>query len=277
MANRRTLFLILFITAAAAAAADSATNTTATVDIVSTAVHSRKPATKTARTKYSISPYELDSLLSVLRYSGYPLFSNAIDTSDIQFQILTGHTTLADASSMPAGSFTIFAPRDHFLYTLDMASDADAYVAALRSHVIPSRRLTITELRNLTPPYLDTLLPHYSILVEKSRGDDDFVTVDGIRVTDPNIFVGSRFVVHGLDGILLTGFNMYEDTLSQMGKGFFAPEKVEPFAHKSGRHSASAVKNGRFSRVTRKHRKLQYRRMWKSNYSVRRNGGEDDF
>ncbi|KAH0711739.1 hypothetical protein KY289_007698 [Solanum tuberosum] len=277
MANRLTLFLILSITAVSTAAVDSATNTTATVDIVSTAVHSRKPAKNTARTKYSISPYELDSLLSVLRYSGYPLFSNAIDTSDIQFQILTGHTTLADSSSAAAGSFTIFAPRDHFLYTLDMASDADAYVAALRSHVIPSRRLTITELRNLTSPYLDTLLPHYSILVETSRGDDDFVTVDGVRVSDPNLFVGSRFVVHGLDGILLTGFNMYEDTLSQMGKGFFAPEKVDPFAHKYGRHSASAVKNGGFSRVMRKHRKLQYRRIWKSNYSVRRNGGEDDF
>ncbi|KAH0683688.1 hypothetical protein KY289_021440 [Solanum tuberosum] len=70
---------------------------------------------------------------------------------------------------------------------------------------------------------------------------------------------------------------MYEDTLSQMGKGFFAPEKVEPFAHKSGRHFASAVKNGGFSRVMRKHRKLQHRRIWKSNYSVRRNCGEDDF
>jgi len=113
--------------------------------------------------------------------------------------------------------------------------------------------------------------------VETNRGDDDFVTIDGVRVSDPNLFVGSRFVVHGLDGILLTGFNMYEDTLSQMGKGFFAPEKVEPFAHKSGRHSASAVKNGGFSRVTRKHRKLQYCRIWKSNYSGRRNGGEDDF
>ncbi|KAH0682301.1 hypothetical protein KY289_020053 [Solanum tuberosum] len=109
------------------------------------------------------------------------------------------------------------------------------------------------------------------------RGGDDFVTIDGVRVSDPNLFVGSRFVVHGLDGILLTGFNMYEDTLSQMGKVFFAPEKVEPFAHKSGRHSASAMKNGGFSRVMRKHRKLQYCRIWKSNYSVRRNGGEDDF
>ncbi|KAH0683689.1 hypothetical protein KY290_022319 [Solanum tuberosum] len=109
------------------------------------------------------------------------------------------------------------------------------------------------------------------------KGDGDFVTIDGVRVSDPNLFVGSRFVVHGLDGILLTGFNMYEDTLSQMGKGFFAPEKVEPFAHKSGRHFASAVKNGGFSRVMRKHRKLQHRRIWKSNYSVRRNCGEDDF
>ncbi|XP_055817749.1 uncharacterized protein LOC129886885 [Solanum dulcamara] len=291
MVKLLTLFLILSITTTADAAVNSTISITNTIDIISTAVHSRKHARNTTGTKYSISPHELDTLLSVLRYSGYPLFSNAIDTSDIQFQILTGHTTLVDASSAASAEkeeeatpplFTIFAPRDHFLYTLDMASDADAYVAALRSHIIPSRRLTITELRNLTTPYLDTLLPHYSILVENSKSDDDFITVDGVRVSDPNLFVGSRFAVHGLDGILLTGFNMYEDTLSQMGKGFFAPEKVEPFAHKSGRHSSSAsalpeAKNGGFSRVIRKHRKLQYRRIWKSNYSVRRSDGEDDF
>lgn len=293
MANLLTLFFILSITAIAAAAGDGAVNSTIptvnTIDSISTAVHSRKPATKTTGLKYPISPHELDTLLSVLRYKGYPLFSNAIDTSDVQFQILTGHTTLADASSAAAAekeveaapsSFTIFAPRDHFLYTLDMASDADAYVAALQSHFIPSLRLTIAELRNLTSPYLSTLLPHYSILVKTSESDDDYVIIDGVRVSDPNLYVGSRFVVHGLDGILLTGFNMYEDALSLMGKGFFAPEKVEPFAYKSGRHSASAfpeAKNGGFSRVVRKHRKLQHRRIWKSNYSVRRGGGEDDF
>ena len=40
-------------------------------------------------------------------------------------------------------------------------------------------------------------------------------------------FFGSTFVVHGLDVILLTGFNMYEDTLSHMARGFFAPDNRE--------------------------------------------------
>ncbi|KAK4356205.1 hypothetical protein RND71_025176 [Anisodus tanguticus] len=160
----------------------------------------------------SITPHELDRLLEALRY---PLFCNAIDTSDVQFQILTRHVASKH-------EFTIVAPRDHFLYTLDMATNADAYVAALKSHVIPSRKLTISQLRySLTTPYLETLLPHYSILVGQSQSDDDvFVTIDRVRVLDPDLYVGSRFAVHGLDVILLTGFNMYEDTLSRWEKGF---------------------------------------------------------
>ncbi|XP_059309624.1 fasciclin-like arabinogalactan protein 19 [Lycium ferocissimum] len=228
---------------------------------VISAVNSKIPSTNTTINSTiipkipSTTPHELDTLLRALRYNGFPLFSNAIATSDIQFQILTSHVT-------------IFAPRDHFLYTLDMATDADAYVAALKSHVIPSRHLTIADLSNVTSPYLETLLPHYSILIGKSESDEGFVvSVDGVRVSDPDLYVGSRFVVHGLDGILLTGFNMYEDTIGEMGKGFFAHEKV---------------KNGGFARVVRKQRKLQYRRVWKSNYSVKRSNyggvsGEDDF
>ncbi|MCD7450509.1 hypothetical protein HAX54_006801 [Datura stramonium] len=254
-----TLFVILSVPAASAksnitATAVNSTKTTINSNI-SAAVNSPIPTTAKSKkriTKHSISPHELDALLRVLRYSGYPLFSNAIDTSDVRFQILTGHATPA---------FTIFAPRDRFLYTLDMASDADAYVAALRYHVIPSCRLTIAEIRNLTSPYLETLLPHYSILVGKSESDYDFVTVDGVRISDPNLYLGSRFAVHGLDGILLTGFNMYEDTLADMGKGFFAPEKVEHFRPKSSRKSAAAAlpeaKIGGFPRVKRKQRKLQ--------------------
>ncbi|KAK4366862.1 hypothetical protein RND71_014742 [Anisodus tanguticus] len=188
---------------------------------------------KNTTTNNFISPHELEILLRALRYNGYPLFSNSIDTSDVQFQILTGHTTT---------EFTIFAPRDHFLYTLDMATDADAYMAALRSH---------------------------------NQSDDVFVTVDGVRVSDPdpNLYVGSRFVIHGLDGILLTGLNMYEDTLGEMWKWFFAP--VE--SSQNDDVAMSEVKNGAFSRVVRKQRKLQNRRIWRSSYSVRRSNGEDDF
>ncbi|XP_009766725.1 uncharacterized protein LOC107785635 [Nicotiana tabacum] len=267
------------------------TNTTATAvnstkpttKTTVTAINSTKPTTRTTYKNNSITPQELDTLLAALRYRGYPLFSNAIDTSDVQLQMLS---TVADTSS----AFTIFAPKDHFLYTLDMASDADAYVAALMCHVIPSRRLTITQLRNLTSPYLETLLLHYSILVGKSKSDDVFVTVDGVRVSDPDLYLGSKFVVHGLDGILLTGFNMYEDTLSHMGKGFFAPEMGEFIGSQTGGNSAAATpkkaslpaaKIGGFSRIMRKQRRLQYRRIWRSNYSFRRSydgsRSDDDF
>lgn len=35
--------------------------------------------------------------------------------------------------------------------------------------------------------------------------------VDGVRVSNPDLFLGSRIAVHGIDGILLTGLNINQD------------------------------------------------------------------
>ncbi|KAG9129284.1 hypothetical protein Leryth_015669 [Lithospermum erythrorhizon] len=166
---------------------------------------------------------------TTLRSKGYTLFCNAISTSDLQLQFLS--SSAVDFPTVDSSNFTdyytIFAATDPYVYALDMASDAAAYVSTLKYHVIPNRRLVHAELRNLTTSFLETLLPQYSIFVNDNNrsveqndfilgdlmsGDlDDGVWVDGVRVSDPDVYVGSRIVVHGIDGILVTGIVKNED------------------------------------------------------------------
>lgn len=158
---------------------------------------------------FSTTIRELETMLEALRNHGYTLFTNAITTSDIQYQLLSATTT---------SPFTLFAPKDSPLRALDMASDAPAYVSTLQYHVIPDYRHTFTDLQNLSSPFLDTLLPHYSVLIGKIQdGEVSFgnatvgVMVDGVLLSDPDLFLGSRIAVHGIDGILVIGLNMYQD------------------------------------------------------------------
>nr|GLL38725.1 fasciclin-like arabinogalactan protein 19 [Ipomoea trifida] len=188
--RRTTLFLpiLLFLLATVAAADDSA------VDDAESGV-----------------PQELEAMCTVLRSSGYNLFCNAIATSDLQVQ-LTANATVGFSSSIivaAGAAFTLFSPKDKFLFTLDMASDAADYVAALRYHIVPSRALALSDLKNLSSPFLDTLLPHYSILIYKSENAS--VTVDGVMLSDPDLYIGSNIAVHGLDGILLSGYSSPND------------------------------------------------------------------
>ncbi|KAL0432063.1 UNVERIFIED_CONTAM: hypothetical protein Sradi_0832300 [Sesamum radiatum] len=130
---------------------------------------------------------ELETMLEALRNHGYTLFTNAITTSDIQYQLFSTTTS----------PFTLFAPKDSPLRQLCMDSDAPAYVSTLRYHVIPDHRHTFTDLQNLSSPFLNTLLPHYSALIGK--------------IQDTDVLSGNTTVVHGIDGILVIGLNMYRD------------------------------------------------------------------
>ncbi|CAI9758294.1 unnamed protein product [Fraxinus pennsylvanica] len=176
--------------------------------------------TATAKTIDSTKTFqEHESMLQTLRSRGYTLFSNAITTTDLQYQLLT--TTAADDVNSTT-SFTLFCPKDSQLFALDMASDANIYISTLHYHVIPHRRLTFAELRNLSTSFLDTLLPHYSVLIGKTQNDSVIsnngstgVMVDGVRISDPDLFVGSRTVVHGIDDILVTGLNKYSEDLGE--------------------------------------------------------------
>ncbi|KAF8411615.1 hypothetical protein HHK36_004172 [Tetracentron sinense] len=146
-----------------------------------------------------ITDQELEILTSALRSNGYNLFSNAIATSDLRYQILA------------VDSFTFFSPIDSALFSLDMESDASEYVQTLRYHVV-GRRLTMSDLRNLSSvSHLDTLLPNQGLLITNRRTAlngilSDAVTINGVPISTPDLFLGSSFAVHGLDGILSARF-----------------------------------------------------------------------
>ncbi|XP_075480924.1 fasciclin-like arabinogalactan protein 19 [Primulina tabacum] len=145
---------------------------------------------------------ELETTLQTLRNHGFTLFTNGITTSDIQLQLISTNSAAAAA----AYPFTLFAPKDVHLFTLDMESSAASYISTLRYHVIPNRRLTFSDLLNHTSSFLETLLPQHSVLIGKTQDNGaSGVVVDGIRLSEPDLFLGSRFVVHGIDGILVTG------------------------------------------------------------------------
>lgn len=76
-------------------------------------------------TVVSVEEDELESMLNVLKSRGHNLFGNAIPTSDIIYEAISGE------------SFTFFAPTDSALFTIDMISTASDYMSTLRCHVIP--------------------------------------------------------------------------------------------------------------------------------------------
>lgn len=137
---------------------------------------------------------EMDSMLTALRSNGYSLFSNAIVTSDLSYELVDGGES----------SFTFFAPTDSSLFALDMINTASDYTATLRCHVIP-QRLSILGLRRLRAgSTLRTLAADHDLSVERRRSiaSDDVITIDGVDVVVPGLFYGRNIAVHGLRGIL---------------------------------------------------------------------------
>ncbi|CAI9103936.1 OLC1v1002532C1 [Oldenlandia corymbosa var. corymbosa] len=142
-------------------------------------------------TVLSVHDDELESMLNLLRGRGYNLFSNAISTSDIFYEVLSGD------------SFTFFAPTDSSLFTLDMTNTASEYISALRCHIIPLRVL-FPELRRLpSGSSLPTLVKNHRATVRlENPTSDSFITVDGVRVVLPDLYYSRNIAVHGLRGNL---------------------------------------------------------------------------
>ncbi|XVF17083.1 hypothetical protein REPUB_Repub10bG0087500 [Reevesia pubescens] len=157
--------------------------------------------TITTVTTADLTSQELDAALSALRSSGYTLFPNAITTSDLHLRLLSPENS----------SFTLFAPHYGLLFSLDLLSSARLYTFSLLHHVSP-HFLSRSDLISLPrPPYIETLLPDRRLFVENtlvSRNGTVFlsVTVDGVRVSAPDLFLGSNIAVHGLDGILVARY-----------------------------------------------------------------------
>nr|TKS18326.1 citrate-binding protein-like [Populus alba] len=108
-----------------------------------------------------------------------------------------------------------------FLLSVDLASTAPHYTKSLFLHVSPSR-LSTSDLRNLTAAsggtYIDSLVPNHRLLITNTLAQlngtvDGSILVNRVRVSVPDLFLGSGIAVHGLDGILVAGFeDKVEDT-----------------------------------------------------------------
>ncbi|VFQ76327.1 unnamed protein product [Cuscuta campestris] len=137
---------------------------------------------------------EMDSMLTALRSNGYGLFSNAIVTSDLSYDLVDGGEA----------AFTVFAPTDSSLFALDMVNSASDYTATLRCHVVP-QRLSVRGLNRLRPgSSLRTLAADHDLRVESRRStpSGDVISVDGVDVVAPGLFYARNIAVHGLKGIL---------------------------------------------------------------------------
>ncbi|KAK8572178.1 hypothetical protein V6N13_047791 [Hibiscus sabdariffa] len=154
-----------------------------------------------ATTTFGVTTKELYAVLLSLRSRGYALFPNAVTTSDLKIRLL---------SSQNSSTFTLFAPSDSFLFSLDLLSSARLYTVSLFLHVSPHFLSSSDLLALPRPAFIDTLLPNRQLLVERTMFNRngvvlEIVTVDGVVVSVPDLFIGSHITVHGLDGILAYG------------------------------------------------------------------------
>ncbi|XP_072969442.1 fasciclin-like arabinogalactan protein 19 [Typha angustifolia] len=148
-------------------------------------------------TTTSVSDLELSAAISALRLRGYTLFGNAITASDVRFDLL---------SSSNSSAFTLFAPTDASLFSLDMASSAFSYVRSLRSHVALGH-FPFNALLSLDSP-LPTLLSNRQIYISRRSGigggGSEVLTANGVEIAIPGVYDGPDLAVHGLAGILST-------------------------------------------------------------------------
>ncbi|KAL4273871.1 hypothetical protein GQ457_13G010290 [Hibiscus cannabinus] len=145
---------------------------------------------------------ELNGDLLSLRSRGYTLFPKAIITSNLQNRLL---------SSQNSSVLTLFAPSDSLLFYLDLRSSAHLYTVSLLLHASPHFLSTSDLLALPHPAFIDTFLPNRRLFVERTmstRNDAplETITVDGVVVSVPNLFIGSNIVIHGLDGILVARY-----------------------------------------------------------------------
>jgi|UniRef100_A0A2N9HFA5 hypothetical protein len=156
---------------------------------------------------HCIPSSELESMLSALRARGYNLFSNAIATSDLQFDLLChSDNHISNAYHNDDYFFTFFAPTDSSLFALDMTQTAPYFTDTLRLHVV-SRRLSFSQLRRLHLSSLPTLIPSRHLrLTTKPQIHDHrrllVVSVNDVDVVFPGLYYGRYVAVHGLNGIL---------------------------------------------------------------------------
>ncbi|KAJ6422835.1 hypothetical protein OIU84_027750 [Salix udensis] len=217
-----------------------------------------------------LTDQQLELALLSLRSHGYTLFPNAISTSDLRFHLL-------NQTSNATSTFTLFSPPDSLLFSVDLSSTASHYTKSLFLHVSPSR-LSMSDFRNLTAAsggtYIDSLVPNHRLLINNSLAQlngtvDGSVLVNRVRVSVPDLFLGPDIAVHGLDGILVAGFDdkvedtSFEAATSSPANEIWSAELNSPPAvrfparKRNGknrrRNGKNRRRNGRNGGITRSH------------------------
>ena len=214
-------------------------------------------------TTATLTDQQLEFALLSLRSHGYTLFPNAISTSDLRFHLLNQSSYATSTST-----FTLFSPPDSLLFSVDLASTAPHYTKSLFLHVSPSR-LSMSDFRNLTAAsggtYIDSLVPNHRLLINNSLAQlngtgDGSVLVNRVRVSVPDLFLGSDIAVHGLDGILVAGFDdkvedtSFEAATSSPANEIWSAELNSPLAVRfpaRKRNGKNRRRNGRNGGITR--------------------------
>jgi hypothetical protein len=207
-------------------------------------------------TTAKLTDQELDFALFSLRSHGYTLFPNAIATSDLRLQFLNQSNHAKSSFS----TFTLFSPPDSLLFSLDLASAASHYTKSLSLHVSPFR-LSTSDLRNLTASSggasIDSLVPNHRLLIYNSLAHVngtvvESVLVNRVRVSVPDLFLGRSIAVHGLDGIIVAGFEdrvqdtSFEAATSSQIDAIWSEELNSPLA---GRRIGDRRGNNRRGRI----------------------------
>jgi len=207
-------------------------------------------------TTAKLTDQELDFALFSLRSHGYTLFPNAIATSDLRLQLLNQSNHAKSSFS----TFTLFSPPDSLLFSLDLASAASHYTKSLSLHVSPFR-LSTSDLRNLTASSggasIDSLVPNHRLLIYNSLAHVngtvvESVLVNRVRVSVPDLFLGRSIAVHGLDGIIVAGFEdrvedtSFEAATSSQIDAIWSEELNSPLA---GRRNGDRRGNNRRGRI----------------------------
>ncbi|KAF8104878.1 hypothetical protein N665_0166s0060 [Sinapis alba] len=106
-------------------------------------------------------------------------------------------------------SATIFIPTDFDTADISSSSTNGGRLLSVAYHIVP-QRLSFTDLRFLKPlSRLPTLLPGNSIVITNNSVSG--FTLDGVLVTEPDLFLSSPIAIHGVASSL--DFSLYGDTV----------------------------------------------------------------
>ncbi|KAH7565972.1 hypothetical protein ACOSP7_022139 [Xanthoceras sorbifolium] len=146
--------------------------------------------------------HELSLAITSLRAHGHNLFSNFESHLFFPLRLLSSSNS----------TLTFFSPPDSLLF-----SSSDSVL-----RFVSPVRLTASRLKVLSSgTCVNTLLPHHHLLIERTTVllhgiVSDSVTVDGMMLSLPDLFIGSNVAVHGLDEILVGGFESKVLTIEKL-------------------------------------------------------------